>query len=122
MEKLLAILGAVLVMFSFSFVGFAKEATTGAFNWTEQNIGRPILLGSYTGEVIAIDQNAQSAEHSGKGQLRKQDLRRVQARDEGYSRASRHHHRGIYEDERDEGGFIGHVDPAGGSEQHVVAA
>jgi hypothetical protein len=60
MEKLLAILAAVLAMFSFSLVGFAKEATMGAFNWTEQNIGRPILLGSYTGEVIAIDRNAQS--------------------------------------------------------------
>ena len=60
MEKLLVILAAVLMMFSFSIIGFAKEATTGAFNWTEQNVGRPILLGSYTGEVIAIDQNAQS--------------------------------------------------------------
>jgi hypothetical protein len=60
MEKLLVILAAMVMVLGFSMLGFAEEATTGAFNWTEQNIGRPILLGSYTGEVIAIDENARS--------------------------------------------------------------
>ena len=81
MEKPLVILAAVLMMFSFSIAGFAKEATTGAFNWTEQNIGRPVLLGSYTGEVIAIDQNAQSIVVKGNDGSKTFDVSKLAIRD-----------------------------------------
>ena len=81
MEKLLVILAAIVMVLGFSIAGFAKEATTGAFNWTEQNIGRPMLLGSYTGEVISIDQNAQSIVVKGNDGIRTFDVSKLAMKD-----------------------------------------
>jgi len=58
MEKMLAVVAALLIL-SFSAVGYANEAAVGACNQTGQNVGQP-TLGSYTGEVVSIDQNLHS--------------------------------------------------------------
>jgi len=58
MEKVLAVVAALLIL-SFSAVGYANEAAVGACNQTGQNVGQP-TLGSYTGEVVSIDQNLHS--------------------------------------------------------------
>jgi len=58
MERVLAVVAALLI-FSFSAVGYANEAAVGGCNQTGQNVGQP-TLGSYTGEVVSIDQNLHS--------------------------------------------------------------
>jgi hypothetical protein len=80
MEKLLVILAAMLMVLSFSMVGFAKEATVGACNQAEQNMGQP-TLGSYTGEVISIDRNAHMIVVKGDYGNRTFDLSKLAMRD-----------------------------------------
>lgn len=58
MEKLLIILGAVLMMFSLSMVGFAQNQDTVGATGTGHQTEDWLL--SYTGEVISVIQGAHS--------------------------------------------------------------
>ncbi len=80
MEKLFVILAAMLMVVGFSMAGFAKEATVGACNQIERNMGQP-TLGSYTGEVISIDRNAHTVVVKGDYGNRTFDLSKLAMRD-----------------------------------------
>jgi hypothetical protein len=76
MEKILAVVAAAFVMFSFSAVGFANEGALGTCDQTGQSMGL-LMLGSYGGEVISIDHNAHTIAIRGDDGIRTFDVSKL---------------------------------------------
>ena len=76
MEKILAVVAAAFLMLSFSAVGFANEAALGACDQTGQSMGL-LMLGSYAGEVVSIDQNTHTIAIRGDDGVRTFDVSRL---------------------------------------------